>query len=1104
MKKLALIIRSGILCLTALQYAHAQTVSIGYDDHGEIVPNSVSLNASFDGSAQLDYLRIGSPDEFSWILLGYDEHKVYTTIFNIYDLEVQFLELTLKDLNGDVNWDNVKVSLLDQYNEQFTPLGNYLESAEYLDDGWIKFKIPVDELNRHGEVQYILLPWSFGVNIGLKKAVFTGAQAPFVWFGPDKFDNAIKENREGQSELIFSNNSDLIIDEVSVFVDTYEEAITRTSMPFFSAWEISLLPGDNNISTRITTTNGEVYYSDTVEVHKGEGISYAITDVSCYGGSDGAISVTINSGESPFEYSWSNGNTGSDVTGLSAGVYILTITDARGKTAKASIWIEEPSELGISTSRVGCSGDSILLDISGGSAPYQYSIDGGAMQPLGDTKGFGQALASMQETDPTNHHDFDRIEGLGLDKEDNIYSAGNYHGKFSINTPDGEIILGKDDNKGGYYVSLDHRGNYRWGVHTESVTPSTSWRDATFGDIAVDEEGNNTFLLRAINPLRLLPFGNQLNKGYYMVQLSPNGQLNWIKRLGFESIRVESDLYGHLYLVGKKDASVPGNGGSDMVLIKYTANGDVIWEKEFAGRKLEWCYDLFIDRGGDIYITGWFSGDISFNSIKLQSKGFSDTYIAKLSSSGDVVWIQTISGDNHTSAGYQLATDERGNLFVGVRVKGFGYIDGEVIHNNQSLLRLNSADGSLIWVRPFFLNEFLDTSGIYEVLCHDDKVYLTAQGFVGIMQPGDLVEGINNNSFLEFDYDGNITFAKEIAYAGYEDYKSTPIVLQSNGQILVPGYDRSRISLSKYGPSDVKTIFVEEADYLSITDANSCMDATEDLDIGDIKPEAPSICTISSMDEGNLINISLNGAVDYNIYKETTATGQFEFIGSTRSGEFFDDSSHNWERSFKYVVTAVDECMNESDYSDFHRTMHLTVNEGNLGQINLIWDGYEGFDYNSFKIYRGSSPTDMELLTSVPAYLFTYTDLDPSVFTQYYQIRIENNDSCSINSASFSGGRLAEENTAREVGSNLAANFGEVGNLTFYPNPSHDRVNVRFSPDGDEYELKVIDAAGRVVRDIEGIFDRAVIKKGELPAGIYNVVLSKSSGKRLHGRVVFR
>jgi len=73
-------------------------------------------------------------------------------------------------------------------------------------------------------------------------------------------------------------------------------------------------------------------------------IEYSKTDVSVFGGNDGAIDLTIFGGAAPFEIEWSNGATTEDISNLEAGNYSVTVTDAAENTDSKSITIEQPAE----------------------------------------------------------------------------------------------------------------------------------------------------------------------------------------------------------------------------------------------------------------------------------------------------------------------------------------------------------------------------------------------------------------------------------------------------------------------------------------------------------------------------------------------------------------------------------------------------------------------------------------------------------------------------------------------------------------------------------------------------------------------------------------
>ncbi len=69
-----------------------------------------------------------------------------------------------------------------------------------------------------------------------------------------------------------------------------------------------------------------------------------ITNISKYGGSDGAINLTVTGGTKPYQYQWSNGETTEDITNLVVGTYSVTVTDANVETISDSTTITQPND----------------------------------------------------------------------------------------------------------------------------------------------------------------------------------------------------------------------------------------------------------------------------------------------------------------------------------------------------------------------------------------------------------------------------------------------------------------------------------------------------------------------------------------------------------------------------------------------------------------------------------------------------------------------------------------------------------------------------------------------------------------------------------------
>ncbi|MBK7148351.1 MAG: choice-of-anchor L domain-containing protein [Bacteroidetes bacterium] len=109
-----------------------------------------------------------------------------------------------------------------------------------------------------------------------------------------------------------------------------------------------------------------------------------VTNVSCYNGNDGLVTISANGGAGSLSYLWNNGSTSTTISLLTANSYTISATDVNGCNADTTILITQPTQLNeaVQFNNVSCNGSangSIDITVTGGIAPYSYLWNDGTV-----------------------------------------------------------------------------------------------------------------------------------------------------------------------------------------------------------------------------------------------------------------------------------------------------------------------------------------------------------------------------------------------------------------------------------------------------------------------------------------------------------------------------------------------------------------------------------------------------------------------------------------------------------------------------------------------------------------------------------------------------
>lgn len=102
-----------------------------------------------------------------------------------------------------------------------------------------------------------------------------------------------------------------------------------------------------------------------------------LTNVQCFGGSTGSITVSMQGGTAPFTYVWSSGQNTGTINNLPVGNYSVTIYDNNNCWDDTTITISQPQALtaSVSAQNTTCAGSSdglALVNASFGTSPYSF------------------------------------------------------------------------------------------------------------------------------------------------------------------------------------------------------------------------------------------------------------------------------------------------------------------------------------------------------------------------------------------------------------------------------------------------------------------------------------------------------------------------------------------------------------------------------------------------------------------------------------------------------------------------------------------------------------------------------------------------------------
>ena len=233
------------------------------------------------------------------------------------------------------------------------------------------------------------------------------------------------------------------------------------------------------------------------------------------------------------------------------------------------------------------------------------------------------------------------------------------------------------------------------GVEGQTLLTETTW-GGVGSDVAegvASAADGSSYVVGITDSFTTDQFGNPSPK-IFVVKFAPDGSLSWqriwngttIRGLGRPDVAVSAD--GSVYVTG-----ITADNGNDAVLLKFDANGTLLWERDWGGAASDEGQAVATASDGSVYLAG------AATSFGPSSSGL---FVVKFDSAGNLVWQRISDG----AAGNAVAVASDGSVYAAGTIPR-----ADQIGNFDIVVLKITAAGSLVWQRTYSAGEVVDPRG---------------------------------------------------------------------------------------------------------------------------------------------------------------------------------------------------------------------------------------------------------------------------------------------------------------------------------------------------------------------------------------------------------